>query len=239
MSNAHSHNDYLQQKPFFQAYDKQFGSIETDIHLVENKLFVAHDSAELTLKRTLEELYLLPLSSRVVKNKGYIYEDHSRQLQLLVDIKTEATATLDALIKLLKRYPAITSGKSVRIVITGNRPLESTFQSYPNYIWFDGNLDSTYSNHTLNKIALFSDNFEKYTQWKGRGPIPAGDLDMLTAMVNKAHALQKPVRFWASPDFFGAWRELTRLGVDYINTDQVAGLADFLAPPTGVSASPN
>ena len=48
-ANAHSHNDYLQHTPFYQAFNEQFGSIEADIHLRNGLLLVAHDSADVKI----------------------------------------------------------------------------------------------------------------------------------------------------------------------------------------------
>lgn len=38
-NNAHSHNDYLRNQPFHDAYSHRFASIETDLFLVDGKLF--------------------------------------------------------------------------------------------------------------------------------------------------------------------------------------------------------
>ena len=56
--NAHSHNDYAQQKVFHLAYNEGFGSIEADIHLVNNEILVGHDTKDLKASNTLENLYL-------------------------------------------------------------------------------------------------------------------------------------------------------------------------------------
>src|SRR5690242_3898337 len=57
-SNLHAHNDYVKPLPFYDAFNKGFGSIEADIFLKEGKLLVAHSAAELDEKRTLETMYL-------------------------------------------------------------------------------------------------------------------------------------------------------------------------------------
>ena len=105
-ANAHSHNDYHQQNPFFKAYQEQFGSIEADIHLRSGRLLVGHDSADLTDKRTLENMYLAPLAKFIEENNGFAYKDPGSKLQLLIDIKTDSIATLNALTDLLRKYPA-------------------------------------------------------------------------------------------------------------------------------------
>ena len=57
-TNAHSHNDYEQKIPFLTAYNAEFGSIEADIFLQNDSLYIAHDTEELKLHRTLREYYL-------------------------------------------------------------------------------------------------------------------------------------------------------------------------------------
>ena len=61
VQNAHSHNDYAQEKLFHLAYNEGFGSIEADIHLVNSTLLVGHDTKDLKATNTLESLYLKPL----------------------------------------------------------------------------------------------------------------------------------------------------------------------------------
>src|SRR3954466_9670273 len=73
VSNAHSHNDYEQARPFNAAYEAHFGSMEADIFLVNNELLVAHEQKELPLHRTLDSLYLQPLLTAIKKNHGYPY----------------------------------------------------------------------------------------------------------------------------------------------------------------------
>ena len=228
VANAHSHNDYRQQSPLSLAYSEQFGSIEADIHLYKGRLLVAHDTEELPHARTLEEMYLQPLAKSIEKNGGYVYSNHGSKLQFLIDIKTDSIRTLNALIELLRKFPSIIHSKTLQLVITGNRPAKKLYPSYPACIWFDGNADGLYTGQALSKIVMLSDDFRKHTKWKGAAPFPDSAKRSITALVNKAHRLKKPIRFWAAPDFTEAWKQLVQLKVDFINTDHIAGLADFL-----------
>ena len=227
-ANAHSHNDYEQQNPFFEAYGEQFGSIEADIFLKNGHVLVAHDTTELTEQRTLEGMYLIPLANFIEKNGGYAYKDSSRKLQLLIDVKTDSISTLNALIVLLKKYPSIIHNKTIKVVITGSRPKERLYKSYPDYIWFDGRAGKDYNKIELSKIAMLSTYFEQYCKWKGTGILPVEEEQEIKALVKKAHAVNKPIRFWGCPDFAEAWTKMIALRVDYINTDHIAGLSDFL-----------
>ena len=109
--NAHSHNDYEQKIPYWMAYDQGFGSIEADIFLRGSELIVAHDEKELKFNRSFRKLYLENIDSCLKKNAGYPYKDSSRNLQLLIDIKTDSIETLQKLISLL--------GNFLRLSITG------------------------------------------------------------------------------------------------------------------------
>ncbi|MEJ7586353.1 MAG: alkaline phosphatase [Ferruginibacter sp.] len=190
---------------------------------------MSHDSAYLLKTSTLENMYLVPLSKAIEKNGGYVYSDTNRILQLVIDLKTDATATLDALVKLLHKFPLIIHNPVVRIVITGNRPADSLFISYPAYIWFDGRLDRDYSKEALCRIAMLSADFKNYSRWEGNDTLPPFDKKVFSLLVKKAHLLKKPIRFWACPDGPGAWEELIRLNVDYINTDHIIALSRYLS----------
>ena len=218
-ANAHSHNDYEQKQPFYAAYNEQFGSIEADIHLVNGLLLVAHDAKGLNSNNTLEKLYLQPIVD---------FKNNKRPLQLLIDVKTDAIATLDSLVGLLKKFPFIILNKNIKIVISGNRPASSLFTNYPSYIWFDGRFGETYSPTELKKIGLISDDFGFLTSWKMSMPLNSMTQEKLISLINKAHQLNKPVRLYGIPDYPVAWEEMIRLGVDYINTDKINELSDYL-----------
>jgi alkaline phosphatase len=228
VDNAHSHNDYEQRIPFWMAYNAGFGSIEADIFLVDTALYVAHDKKELLRKIKLNSEYLDPIVSCLRKNNGFPYPDHNKELQLLIDIKTDSIHTLEALIRLLEKYPELIHCKNLRWIITGNRPDESLFAGYPEYIRFDGELHKNYSKNALKKISLLSDDFKTYSLWGGTGNLSKEDLPVLNGAVKKAHDLHQPVRFWDAPDNPDAWRQLMNLKVDYINTDLIQELSDFL-----------
>lgn len=227
-ANAHSHNDYEQAQPFYLAYQEQFGSIEADIHLVNGKILVAHDAKNVSSNLSLEKLYLDPLDLYIKKNNGTPYRDTSKSLQLLIDQKTEAKKTLDALIELLKNYPAIITNKKVKITITGNRPESKDYANYPNFIWFDGRPNENYSKEALSKIALISDDFNDYVKKKYPLEISVNENEKILSVIHHAHEANIKFRFWGVPDYVTAWDKMMAYQVDYINTDHINTLSDFL-----------
>ena len=224
---AHSHNDYEQSQPFFLAYQEQFGSIEADIHLVNGKILVGHDNKNLSEARSLEELYLKPLATAIQKNAGQVYSNQ-QGLQLLIDIKTAAETTLAALIDVLKQYPSIIHCKNLKLVISGNRPTEDKWKNYPAHIWFDGRLSQTYSAEALNKIALLSDDFGAYVKTRFPLSVTEAEQAKIQATIEKAKQAGKPTRFWGAADDTATWKKMMEWGLDYINTDHIIGLSDFL-----------
>ncbi len=226
-ANLHSHNDYEKPFPYWEAYNQGFGSIEADIFLYHNNLIVAHDTIQRTLGRTLDSLYLQPLQECIKKNDGYPYADHSKMLQLLVDVKADSTATLGKLVEKLQAYPQIIHCKALKIVISGNRPPIAGFANYPAYVWFDGELRASYPPSAMAKIEMLSDNFRALSRWNGIDSLPANEKKLLEEMIARAHQQGKKVRFWNAPDMISSWKGFVALGVDYINTDHITAAATF------------
>lgn len=224
VSNAHAHNDYEHNIPFTQAYNLGFGSIEADVILKNDSLFVGHSAGDI-VKRPLffEQDYIRPLQEALLKQK-----DSSRKVILLIDLKTEALSSLKKVIEIIEKHPMLTKTTAVQFVITGNQPPPSTFDRYPSYIYFDGNINNPAHIQQIARIGIFSDNFRKYSGWSGKGNIPQKEKDTLTAVIQKVHDRHKKIRFWGCPDNMHAWQTFMDLQVDYINTDHIQKLADFL-----------
>ncbi|MGE5419891.1 MAG: phosphatidylinositol-specific phospholipase C/glycerophosphodiester phosphodiesterase family protein [Chloroflexota bacterium] len=229
---AHSHNDYANVIPFWLAYYNHFSSIEADIWLVNNELYVAHDRQDIKPERTLDALYLQPVVKLVKNNGGRPWHDFPSELQLLIDLKTGAVATLDLLTVKLKQYPEIfdpqINPNAVRVVISGNRPDPSAYQDYPSFIFFDGIIGQKYSNSQLARIPLFSENLRNVIGWDGKSVISEPDRKRMVFIIDSIHAMGKKVRFWNAPDDPVSWDVLLKGGVDFINTDHINQLADFL-----------
>ncbi|WP_226789217.1 alkaline phosphatase [Polaribacter reichenbachii] len=211
----HSHNDYKQSMPFWNAFANGATSFEADIFLKDNNLYVAHDLKDIHPSKTLENLYLKPLEN-VLKPE---YQQ-DKKLILLIDIKSEAVATLARLITTLKAHPAIISNKNIQIIISGNRPKALNYVNYPEYIFFDyQELGTEVASEIWHKIGMVSLNFKRFSEWNGKGRLTHDDEKRVAAVISKAKNTYKPFRFWASPDSKRAWRVLSEMGVDIINTD--------------------
>ncbi len=233
--NAHSHNDYDNDIPFWLAYYNHFGSIESDIFAVNEDLFVAHDRSDIRPERTLDALYIQPIVKLVRHNKGKVWNDRSSTFQLLIDLKTQVEPTLSLLVEKLKKYPDVFDPEinehAVRIVITGNRPDPSEFSKYPLFIFFDGNINRKYNEQQIKRIALFSENLKQFTSWPGKGSFNEKEDIRVRNIIDSVHSVNKKIRFWNAPDNINAWQTFMDMKVDYINTDHINELSEFLNNP--------
>jgi alkaline phosphatase len=233
--NAHSHNDYANEIPFSMAYNNHFGSIEADIWEVNGDLLVAHNRSDINPERTLDVLYIQPIVNLVRTNMGKAWNDHYSTFQLMIDLKTATEPTLSTLVTMLKKYPDVfdpgVNENAIRIVITGNRPDPSEFSKYPDFIYFDGLIDQKYNEQQLMRIALFSENLKNITSWNGEGSIIEKEKIRLQNVIDSVHSLNKKVRFWNAPDNVTAWDTFIKMGIDYINTDHINELAEYLNNP--------
>ncbi len=218
----HSHNDYEQKVPFWTAYSCDIPSIEIDVFLVKDKILVAHEKQNTKPENTIEKLYLDPMQEVVKKETP-----NQMQRQFLIDIKTDAYLTLEKLIPLLARYDYV-QNKTVKIIISGNKPKEVDFKKYPDFITFDFQDLTATQLPTPDKVGLVSYNFSKLSSWNGKGRLIDSDLEKIKERINQAHQWGKPIRFWASPNTKTAYKALSDLNVDYINTDHLFEAATYM-----------
>jgi hypothetical protein len=232
---AHAHNDYEHKRPLLDALDHGFCGVEADIHLVDGKLLVAHDRDKVSPERTLEALYLDPLRERAKANGGRVHPN-GPDVMLLIDIKSGAEPTYAVLRVVLKGYAEIltefsvnqTRTNAVTVVVSGNRPRETMAKEAHRYAAYDGRLADLGSTATPGFIPLISDNWASHFQWRGTGPLADAEREKLRHLVRTAHREGRRFRFWGAPDTPEVWKEFYEAGVDLINTDNLAGLREFL-----------
>jgi len=226
--NAHSQNDYANKVPFWTAYNAHFGSIGVDIFAVNGELIVARTKGETKKGRTLDELYLKPLALRYEQNRNQPWPTGEGKLQLIIDLKTPPSSTLNLLANQLKQYPEVfdrsVNPNAVQVVVTGNTPKPADFGMYPAFIMFDGNLSTTYSPEQLERIALYS---EPLNMPKNKS-LTAPERARLEEAVRTVHTLKKKIRFRVSDDTPETWKMLMDLGVDFINTSKISECSGYL-----------
>nr|KMM66233.1 secreted protein [Coccidioides posadasii RMSCC 3488] len=145
---CHSHNDYWRQVPLYSSIKAGCISVEADVWLFDNDLYVGHTKSSLAINRTLTSLYLDPLLTLLAKQNpvtrfqpGYDGPPHGifdtkpfQTLVLLVDFKTNGHDIWPYLTSQLspfreKGYLTYFNGTTVierpiTVVATGNAPFD-------------------------------------------------------------------------------------------------------------------
>ncbi|MDR7074227.1 phosphatidylinositol-specific phospholipase C/glycerophosphodiester phosphodiesterase family protein [Fictibacillus barbaricus] len=250
LAKAHAHNDYEHERPFYDALDHGFTSVEADVWLEDGKLLVAHDEADVKPERTLESLYLEPLKQKITQNQGSVYKDKNQDFLLWIDVKSEDVTTYKKIHEQLANYQKMLTKfsrvgvdqKAVTVIISGNRPRELMENQVVRYAAYDGRMDDLDTHASNDFMPVISDNWMKHFSWQGTGEMPKEERDKLNHIVETAHNNGQMVRFWATPDLSlpnrkAVWDELMKADVDLINTDDLSGLQKYLLEndpdPTG------
>jgi len=96
----------------------------------------------------------------------------------------------------------------------------------------DGRLNDLESPPPRTLVPLISESWSAAFRWDGQGEFPQAERDKLTSLVQRTHAQNRRLRFWATPDRPAAWQVLLEAGVDLINTDRLNELRAFLSSQT-------
>lgn len=236
---AHSHNDYEHTRPLFDALDCNFKSIEADVYLIGDSLFVAHNSEDIKPGRTLRKLYLDPLKKQIEKNKGSVY-GNGEEVILFIDIKDDGLKTYQLLDKILQEYKKEISvfengkkaEKNIMVVVSGNRPFEFMKSQTVRYAGFDGRLEDIDSDIPVSLMPVISDNWAKYFTWDASGNLPQNEKKKLLELARKAKNKGYLLRFWNTPgktaeQRIAVWKEMQDAGVGLIGTDNLKELQAF------------
>jgi hypothetical protein len=237
LPNAFAHNDYFHKHPLYDALQNGYTNIEADVFLKNDKLVIAHIFPYFKVRRTLEILYLQPLLERIDENSGQVYKGYNSPIILMIDVKTEANSTYNALKPLLEKYRAILTsyenGKVVpglvTVVLSGHKPYKMIENEENRLAFIDEDLRKAARDTTFTNVCeMASCKYSKLLKWRGEGTISTIEKQKLCSYVHMAHRCGEKVRLWASPENKIVWNELLACGVDLINTDRLVALKNFL-----------
>jgi glycerophosphoryl diester phosphodiesterase len=93
---------------------------------------------------------------------------------------------------------------------------------------YDGRVTEPEAKVPAGLMPLVSERWGKTFAWNGEGDMPATERARLRAIVAEMHGQGRMLRFWETPDSPRAWRELLEAGVDFIGTDSLHPLRQFL-----------
>ena len=110
----HSHNDYWRDVPFYSALSMGAVSIEADVWLYNDTLYVGHEQGALTPERTFQSLYIDPILDTLRRqnpNSSFltapthngVFDTNGQQtLYLFVDVKTGGSETWPYVVRALE-----------------------------------------------------------------------------------------------------------------------------------------
>jgi len=236
IQHGHAHNDYVHERPLFEALENGFTSIEIDVYLYKGELKVSHLPFGLNRKKTIEQLYLDPIKKVIEQNGGTVYKDYQQPVIFMIDFKTNSKETYPKLKDVLKKYESIITVykkdsiirmRPIQILISGHVPIAELMTEDSSFATIDGDVFAM-SNSVYNKvITRYSTAWEKYFSWNGKGDMPFEQKQQLDFLIEKAHAKRKDIRFYHIPDKPKVWRTLLDAGVDWINTDKLKEYRKF------------
>lgn len=247
LPNAHAHADSRHRRPLWDALAAGFTSIEVDVWAVRGRVLVGH-SVPMPW-RSLRKLYLDPLAA-LIGEKGCVYDDFEHPLQLVLDVKSDAGRSRPVIEELLASYAGILScwrdGRfvpgAVTVIVSGNLS-NLPYDALLRRTGVDGRVRPTGVEAAAEVMPLRSDCWPELFSWRGNGPMPAAEREILNGFVADAHARGQRVRFWDTPDRRrpardAVWATLLDAGVDLLDTDDLHGLRDFLLArlPAGPSS---
>ncbi|KAL8837518.1 MAG: hypothetical protein Q9170_002511 [Blastenia crenularia] len=169
---CHSHNDYWRRVPLYSAIEAGCISVEADVWLFGEQLYVGHSLASLTPNRTLASLYVDPLLSVLDRQNptthfhpdgsgshhGVFDTDPEQSLTLLIDFKTSGSALFPYVISALeplrsrgyltRRNGTQIISRPVTVIGTGNTPfnlVDSDLSNPHHDMFFDAPLETMWA----------------------------------------------------------------------------------------------
>ncbi|KAL9110730.1 MAG: hypothetical protein Q9227_004722 [Pyrenula ochraceoflavens] len=255
----HSHNDYWRDLPFYTALSYGCVSVEADVWLYNETLYVGHEQSALTPARTFNSLYIEPIldtlhrenpTSHFVSSpaKNGVFDTASSQtLYLWVDVKTNGEQTWPSVVQALQPLrdggylttynstSGVTPG-AVTVIGTGNTPLDQVQPLSSRDYFYDAPipyLGSTFSNITADVSPIASTDFAPQFGTINGTSFNSTQLATLRSQIATAAAKGIKVRYWDTP----AWPISTRNAIWETLVREGVGLlnADDLAAASGVA----
>lgn len=225
--NAHAHNDYEHEHPLKDALGYGFTSVEADVYLIDNVLYVSHNYPKALKGITLKELYLDPLQQIMETNGNKVYRGYTGVFYLMIDLKSEGETTYQKLHEEISKYPRFINNPNFKIYLSG-KDLLNTLKTGSRILAVDGRPKDIGHGYSAAEMPVVSESFVNITGWNTRDAVTEEQWKKVQDFINAVHKDGKKCRIWAIPDHLEVWKRLKGYGMDFINTDQLKALSEFL-----------
>jgi len=213
---AHSHNDYEQGVPIFDALEHGFSSLEVDVVFDGQDIIVSHDNDDLSNKPKFEQSYLTPiLEISDLGDSGII---------LLIDIKkysNELITSLNTIIiknesRFVSRETSDELANKIKVILSGDIPRNDIINDKSNeYLFIDGRLNDEDLNYSSDIVPMISIDITKLTFLNNINN------SIVANIIDEVHQNGKKIRFWNTQDKESVWLTLIDLNVDIIGVDNL------------------
>ncbi|EXJ91832.1 hypothetical protein A1O3_00382 [Capronia epimyces CBS 606.96] len=253
----HSHNDYWRDVPFYTALSVGCVSVEADVWLYNDTLYVGHEQSALTAARTFDSLYVQPILDVVKREnpaspfvssptRNGVFDTSSGQtLYLFVDVKTDGPTAWPVVVKALQplrdaNYLTTWNGTHitpgpVTVIGTGNTPLDQVQPVQQRDYFFDANLallDDVQANITASVSPIASTQFSRYIGDINGTTFNDTQLAIVRSHLAEANKRGILARYWDTPAWpistrNAVWTTLIEQGVGLLNADDLTEAAGF------------
>jgi len=227
LANAHAHNDYEHTRPLKDALSFGFTSVEADIYLINGELYVSHNYPRDLKGITLKELYLDPLQQLLKANSDKVYPNYKGVFYLMIDFKSAAAPTYQKLHELVSTYPEFKDNQNFKIYLSG-QDLLYTLPLKGRIMAVDGRPKDVSGSYSTEEMPVISESFVGVSGWNTRDEITEEQWKKVKDFIDAVHKAGKKCRLWATPDNEKTWKRLQSYKMDFINTDKLKELSDFL-----------
>lgn len=272
---CHSHNDHWRKVPLYDALAAGCTGVQADIWLTDNDLLIGHSTSSLSSTRSLKSLYIDPLISvlnhqnpsvtfqtstisggpkqyKAFSNassiNGVFETNPATSLVLLIDVKTDGTATFPVILQQLQPlrsqgYLTYFNGSAIipsaiTVVDTGNTPFDLLVSNITyRDIFFDAPLDQLWGDNgiipTNNSVLYTAENsyyasvdFDKAIGKPWHGSLAPSQVDTILGQTRAASAKGLKARYWNTPSWpVGGrdhiWEVLEREEMGMLNVDDL------------------
>lgn len=232
-------------------------SVEADVFLYNDTLYVGHESSALSPQRTLSSLYIQPILDTLnrqnprtpfVKSptRHGVYDAAADQtLLLFIDLKTPGNTTWPVVVDALQPLrdadylttwngTGITLGP-VTVIGTGNTPLDQIQNVRQRDYFYDAHLDrlnTTETNITASVSPVASTSFLSSIGEINGTTFNATQLSILRKQIGEANRRGILARYWETPAWpistrNAVWTTLVEEGVGLLGADDLPAAAGF------------
>jgi hypothetical protein len=221
---AYSHNDYANPRPLFNALELGYRGVEVDVVLMGDQLVAAHERRSAQRGRTLEALYLRPLS--LLLNRCGPKFGRRQPFLLTLELKEPSRAAYNHLLGILKKYRTLFEAQdrpraAVEVVLVGwHPPIRELADELPSYIRLQqhvtGRRDEVQSDQD-GLVRLVSLNYGKTIRWSGAGPPPNSLGEWLGALQRaRSSGPDRLIRVFNAPVDTAVYQRLLQGSVDLV-----------------------